>query len=111
MSDAAGAGRAARWFGDSFGGGPDGVWLAPGRANLIGEHTDYNQGWVLPFALDLGVRVAASRRDDGVLAIASRQSPGPPAELPLASIATNSPKPALYLGEKSSRSASAQLCE
>jgi len=87
VSGPAGAGRAARWFGDCFGGLPDGVWLAPGRANLIGEHTDYNQGWVLPFALDLGVRVAASRRDDGVLAIASRQSPGPPAELPLAGLA------------------------
>jgi galactokinase len=87
VSDPAGAGQAARWFGDSFGGRPDGLWLAPGRANLIGEHTDYNQGWVLPFALDLGVTVAASRRDDGVLAIASRQAPGPPAELPLASLA------------------------
>jgi galactokinase len=63
------------------------VWRAPGRANLIGEHTDYNQGWVLPFALDIGVTVAAGRRDDGVLAICSRQAPGPPAELPVASLA------------------------
>jgi galactokinase len=42
---------------------------------------------VLPFALDLGVTVAARRRDDGVLAICSRQAPGPPAELPIASLA------------------------
>ena len=75
------------WFGDCFGGQPEQVWRAPGRANLIGEHTDYNQGWVLPFALDLGVTVAAARRDDGVLAICSRQAPGAPAELPVASLA------------------------
>jgi galactokinase len=53
VSDAA-AGPVECWFGDCFGGQPDGVWRAPGRANLIGEHTDYNQGWVLPFAPDLG---------------------------------------------------------
>jgi galactokinase len=87
VSDAARDGPAVRWFGDCFGGQPEGVWRAPGRANLIGEHTDYNQGWVLPFALDLGVTAAASRRDDGVLAIWSRQAPSAPAELPLASLA------------------------
>jgi galactokinase len=75
------------WFGDCFGGRPEQVWRAPGRANLIGEHTDYNQGWVLPFALDLGVTVAAGRRGDDVLAIRSRQAPGAPADLPLAALA------------------------
>ena len=85
MNDAA-AGPAERWFGDCFGGQPEGVWRAPGRANLIGEHTDYNQGWVLPFALDPGVTVAAGRRDDGVLAICSRQAPGAPAELPVKTV-------------------------
>jgi galactokinase len=87
VSGAASAGPAKRWFADRFGGRPEGVWRAPGRANLIGEHTDYNQGWVLPFALHLGVTVAASRRDDGVLAIASRQAPGPPVAPPLATLA------------------------
>ena len=87
MNDTAGRVTAERWFRDWFGGRPEQMWLAPGRANLIGEHTDYNQGWVLPFALDLGVTVAASRRGDGVLAIRSRQAPGAPADLPLAALA------------------------
>jgi galactokinase len=87
VSGAASAGPAERWFGDRFGGWPEGVWRAPGRANLIGEHTDYNQGWVLPFALRLGVTMAAGRRDDGVLAIASRQAPAVPASSPLGTLA------------------------
>ena len=87
MSATAGRVAAERWFRDWFGGRPEQMWLAPGRANLIGEHTDYNQGWVLPFALDLGVTVAAGRRRDGVLAIRSRQAPGAPADLPLAALA------------------------
>ena len=87
MSGTAGPVPAERCFGDWFGGRPAQVWLAPGRANLIGEHTDYNQGWVLPFALDLGVTVAAGRRGDGMLAIRSRQAPGAPADLPLTALA------------------------
>jgi galactokinase len=50
-----------------FGAPPDLVVCSPGRVNLIGEHTDYNEGWVFPAALDLGTLVAARRRDDGVL--------------------------------------------
>ena len=54
-------------FAERAGRAPEGVWRAPGRVNLIGEHTDYNDGFVLPVAIDRSVVVAAARRDDGVL--------------------------------------------
>ncbi|MFB4297940.1 galactokinase [Actinomadura sp. NTSP31] len=63
-------------FGAAFGRAAEGVWHAPGRINLIGEHTDYNDGLVLPFALPRGVSVAAARRDDGVIEVRSRQADG-----------------------------------
>ncbi len=40
---------------------------APGRVNLIGEHTDYNEGFVLPVAIDLGIAIALLPTDDGVV--------------------------------------------
>ncbi|MET0413570.1 MAG: galactokinase [Polyangiaceae bacterium] len=57
------------WAGDL----PAGVWAAPRRRNLIGEHTDYNDGFVLPFAIDRAAFVAARPRDDGRLRLWSRQ--------------------------------------
>jgi galactokinase len=49
------AARFQAWYGEP----PVGVWAAPGRVNLIGEHTDYNDGYVLPFALPHRTAVAA----------------------------------------------------
>jgi galactokinase len=43
---------------------PEGLWRAPGRVNLIGEHTDYNAGLALPFAIDRHTTVALRRRSD-----------------------------------------------
>ncbi|WP_228081406.1 galactokinase [Streptomyces profundus] len=55
-----------------FGVEPDGAWSAPGRVNLIGEHTDYNEGFVLPFALPHATVATVTRRDDRVLRLRSR---------------------------------------
>lgn len=45
-----------------YGRHPEGIWRAPGRVNLIGEHTDYNLGYVLPFAIDKNALVAIRRK-------------------------------------------------
>ncbi|KSU74994.1 galactokinase [Pseudarthrobacter enclensis] len=61
------ADRFAREFGTSLAG----VWQAPGRVNLIGEHTDYNEGFVLPFAIDRAARVAVGPRADSTVRLLS----------------------------------------
>ncbi|MEV7725184.1 galactokinase [Streptomyces sp. NPDC087917] len=63
--------RTAGEFRELYGYSPEGVWAAPGRVNLIGEHTDYNDGFALPFALPQRTEVAAARRTDGILRLHS----------------------------------------
>ncbi len=58
-------------FIDLYGCAPDGLFFAPGRVNLIGEHTDYNGGHVFPCALTIGTYAAAKKRDDRKVRFAS----------------------------------------
>lgn len=51
-------------FAVAYGKQPDGVVRAPGRVNLIGEHTDYNDGFCLPMAIERDMRIAWAKRDD-----------------------------------------------
>src|SRR5258707_5798863 len=61
-------------FSEVYGHAPGGAWVAPGRVNLIGEHTDYNDGFVLPFALPQRTTVEASTVDDESWTVWSAQS-------------------------------------
>ena len=60
-------------FLETFGEEPDLVAAAPGRVNLIGEHIDYSEGFVLPFAIKDRTLVAARKRDDSIVRVASAQ--------------------------------------
>jgi len=62
-------------FEATFGYAPEGVWSAPGRVNLIGEHTDYNEGFVLPFAINRRTFAAVAKRDDFIARVSSSVSP------------------------------------
>ncbi len=61
----------AAGFEEIYGHAASGIWSAPGRVNLIGEHTDYNLGFVLPFAINRRTVVALGTRDDAVIRVAS----------------------------------------
>ncbi|MBT1622942.1 galactokinase [Curtobacterium flaccumfaciens pv. oortii] len=58
-------------------------YSAPGRVNLIGEHTDYNDGYVLPFAIDRRTTASIAQRDDRVLRVSSAFDAGTVLELSL----------------------------
>ncbi|MFG2251471.1 galactokinase [Streptomyces mirabilis] len=68
-------------FEELYGAAPEGVWAAPGRVNLIGEYTDFNEGFVMPLALPHTAVAAMSRRTDGVLRLHSADIEGPVVEL------------------------------
>jgi galactokinase len=68
--------QANGYFSSLFGGAPEGLWSAPGRVNLIGEHTDYNDGFAFPIAIDKRTTVAARARTDRLLRVASSSFPG-----------------------------------
>ncbi len=90
-TDEEAAARAVAAFTDRFGTAPEGVWAAPGRVNVIGEHTDYNGGHVLPVALPHTTRAAVARRDDGRLVLASLQHPDADADVAVADLAPGTP--------------------
>jgi galactokinase len=79
-------------FRELYGQRPQGVWAAPGRVNLIGEHTDYNDGFVMPFALPHTAVAAVSRRDDGVLRLHSADIDAGPVELRVADLTPEADK-------------------
>jgi galactokinase len=79
-------------FRELYGERPQGVWAAPGRVNLIGEHTDYNDGFVMPFALPHTAVAAVSRRDDGVLRLHSADIDAGPVELRVADLTPEADK-------------------
>ena len=69
--------RARHRFRETFGYPPAAVAVAPGRINIVGEHTDYNQGWVLPAAIDRHVAVAVGLRKAARVVLHSDRYPGP----------------------------------
>lgn len=60
---------------------PARIFFAPGRANLLGAHMDYNGGQVMPVALSKGTYAAVAPRADGIFRLVSEQFPGEPVEL------------------------------
>ena len=73
-------------FSDIYGLAPDLISAAPGRVNLIGEHVDYNDGFVLPFAIEARTYCALRIREDSRIRIASKQEGGAPFETDIASL-------------------------
>lgn len=87
----------AREFSNAFGYEPTGVWQSPGRVNLIGEHTDYNFGFVLPMAINRATYAAVKLREDGIARVGSTFT-NDLVELPAGELATASGWSAYPLG-------------
>lgn len=85
------AAEAARLFESAYGRTAGGVWAAPGRVNVIGEHTDYNEGFVLPMAIDRYTAVAAAPRTDGLLCVVSAAGDHRVTEIALSDLAPRVP--------------------
>lgn len=84
----------AQQFAAAFGAPPALLARAPGRVNLIGEHTDYNDGFVLPAAISVESRIAASPRGDGLIRVIACDFGGATAEWPVcAPFAANPAEP------------------
>ena len=78
-----GVSRATKLFVDMYATAPEGVWAAPGRVNLIGEHTDYNAGLCLPIALPHRTFIALKPREDTKVRVVSDMAPDKVAEADL----------------------------
>ena len=83
LSHDEGVNNATGLFKATFGEEPAGVWAAPGRVNLIGEHTDYNAGLCLPIALPHRTFIALKPREDTLVHVVSDLAPGKVAEADL----------------------------
>ena len=75
IAPADGVARAKALFTAAYGSEPQGVWAAPGRVNLIGEHTDYNAGLCLPIALPHRTFIALAPREDTTVRVVSDIAP------------------------------------
>ena len=84
LHDAERLARATALHEETFGCTPAAVAFAPGRVNLIGEHTDYNGGLSMPIAIDRGTTCAVSPRADGVIAVRSAQGDRKPSTIAMA---------------------------
>jgi len=79
-------------FAEHYGYGPEEVFHAPGRVNLIGDHTDYNDGFVLPAAINFGTDIAAALRNDNTVRVLALDCNSESAEFSLDSISFDTEK-------------------